>query len=506
MPPITKIGENSFEEEARFGAEFCLIMSNKPDAITPEMMEKKLSINGGIDTDKLGLFDSSSPNYTTYYPEVTAEDLAPKDSDFIYPVFRMLSQTIVNADSYPIDFGKPGVLKEGMNLFLGITINADHETALGNAMGSVKEVFWQNSYTDPKTGQLVPAGFNGVFKIDGKSNPRIARGIMMDPPSIHSNSVTVKFAWEKSHASMSDEEFWNKWGEKDAEGKLIRKIVTKVMMARETSLVGLGADPYAQITGSNGKILDAGRGKRQYQNLSAEESGEIMAYSFSWKNHPAFKEVDESSFEYKPTNNNPNNKQSDMEFSELLTSLGLDPATFTDAASLKAHLEGLEATIADLEGQVSNLNTTNSNLTAKLPTEAVLTVLGQEGVEAFITSPEFTTNMAVLTDHTAYMTELRNAATANLKLIKGDSVDSALLGIVTGANYTTLKALVTDYQNQVESLMPLTCKKCNSTEVSRASSTKHTDKGDPTNLSMQEVSTKLRNAERAKKNKEFTGN
>jgi len=415
----------------------------------------------------------------------------------------MLSQTIVNADSYPIDFSKPGVLKSAMPLALGITINADHETALGNAMGSVKEVFWQNSYTDPTTGKLVPAGFNGVFKIDGKSNPRIARGIMMDPPSIHSNSVTVRFAWEKSHAAMSDEEFWSKWGSKDSEGKLIRKVATQLIMFRETSLVGLGADPYAQITNSNGKIIDSGRGQRQYQNmLSAEEPKEVNSYSFSWKNHPAFQPIDESSFEYKP-----NNKQPDMEFSELVTSLGLDPVNFPDAASLQAHLEGLGTKVTDLEAQVDNLNTTNSNLTASLPSEGVLAVLAKDGVSAFIVSPDFDTNMAISLEHSSHMQSLRDKAIANLKILKGDATPAELTEIIKNANYATLIVLAADYQQQVELTMPLTCNKCHSTEVSRATAFKHTDKGDPNiTLSLGEVADNLRTAARAKKNKKFTGN
>lgn len=501
MPPIVKLGNNLFEEEARFGSDFSLIMGNKPDSITPDMIERKLSVNGGIDMDKLGLFDSSSPNYTTYYPDVKAEDLVPQEADFIYPVFRMLSQTIVNADSYPIDFSKPGVLKAAMPLALGITINADHETALGNAMGSVKEVFWQNTYTDPVTGQVVPAGFNGVFKIDGKSNPRIARGIMMSPPSIHSNSVTVRFAWEKSHAAMSDEEFWNKWGSKDAEGKLIRKVATQLIMFRETSLVGLGADPYAQITNQQGKIMDAGRGKRQYQNMLSAEPVARETYTFSWKNHPAFDVVDESSFEYKPNNN-----QSDMEFSELVTSLGLDPANFPDAASLQAHIEGLGTSVADLEEQVNTLNTNITNLTASLPSAEVLAVLGKEGVSEFIVSPDFDTNMAVSLEHASYVKQLRDKALANLILLKGESVSLNLKGIVENADFATLQELVSDYETQLDAALPLTCAKCNSTEVSRATAQKHTDKGDPQNLTLGEVSDMIRNTARGIKNKKFTGN
>lgn len=106
----------------------------------------------------------------------------------------------------PTDFSKNGVLKASMKLMLGQTVNCDHETSIGNAIGSVSQVMWQEGYTDGKF--KIPAGINGVLKIDGKSNPRIARGILMEPPSIHSNSVTVQFRWDKSHPELDNNEFW----------------------------------------------------------------------------------------------------------------------------------------------------------------------------------------------------------------------------------------------------------------------------------------------------------
>ena len=503
MPPIIKISENLFQEESRFGADFSLIMGHKPPSITPEMFEKKLSLNGGIDMEKLGLFDSSSPNYTTFYPDVKAEDLTPNEADFIYPVFRMLSMTTVNADSLPIDFGKPGVLKSAMGLMLGVTINADHETALGNAMGSVSEVFWQNTYMDPITGNKVPAGINGVFKIDGKSNPRIARGIMMDPPSIHSNSVTIRFMWEKSHPNLTDEEFYMKWGDKDTEGKLIRKIATNIMMVRETSLVALGADPYAQVTNKDGKIMDAGRGKRQYQNMlsaNPKQIPEIMGYSLSYKSPKDIYVSDETSFEYKP-----NNKNADMDLSELLASLGLDPAAFPDADSLKAHIDGMGSQVESLTEEVNNLNTTVSNLTAKLPAEEVLTALAKEGVTEFILSPNFDTNMSISLQYAEHITSLREQATANLKLLEGDSVAPELIAVIQNSDLATLKVLAADYEKKLDAKIPMTCSSCGNHSFSRATAKKHGQEDGKTNLSMAAVKENLRENARKNKNTNFVG-
>ena len=136
-------------------------------------------------------------DYNTYYPNLDKSELTPKDEEFIEPMFRLLSETIVSKNWNPTDFGQNGVLKASMKLLLGQTVNCDHETNIGNAIGAVSQVMWQESYKDGSF--TIPAGINGILKIDGKANPRIARGILMEPPSIHSNSVTVQFKWDKSH-------------------------------------------------------------------------------------------------------------------------------------------------------------------------------------------------------------------------------------------------------------------------------------------------------------------
>lgn len=163
-----------------------------------------------------GLFGNSL-NYHTYYPELDVKDLTPQDKEFITPMFRLLSATIVSKNYNPTDFSKNGVLRNSMKMLLGQTVNCDHSTDVGNAIGAVSKVLWQEAY-ETNDGFKIPAGINGVLKIDGKANPRIARGILMDPPSIHSNSVTVQFRWEKSHPQFSDAEFYNRLGTYDEKG------------------------------------------------------------------------------------------------------------------------------------------------------------------------------------------------------------------------------------------------------------------------------------------------
>ena len=228
--------------------------------------------------EKLGLFGSDI-DYNTYYPGLTKEDLTPNSDEFIEPVFRLLSSTIVSKNWNPTDFGQPGVLKASMKLLLGQTVNCDHSTDIGNAIGSVSQVMWQEAY---KNGNFViPAGINGVLKIDGKANPRIARGILMDPPSIHSNSVTVQFKWDKSHPGMDDRDFWDKLGTYDEKGNMIRKVVTEVVRYLETSLVSHGADSFAQKIGEDGKIINPEFAKRTWTSFAEYQEDTKKAYYFT---------------------------------------------------------------------------------------------------------------------------------------------------------------------------------------------------------------------------------
>ena len=91
--------------------------------------------------EKLGLFGSDI-DYNTYYPNLTAEDLKPNSEEFIEPMFRLLSATIVSKNWNPTDFSQPGVLKASMKYLMGQTVNCDHP---GIITGRIKIQFVQQS-------------------------------------------------------------------------------------------------------------------------------------------------------------------------------------------------------------------------------------------------------------------------------------------------------------------------------------------------------------------------
>jgi hypothetical protein len=168
-------------------------------------------------------------------------DLTPRASDYIYPLFRALSQTVI--EGYWIDYSRPGVLEASTPLLAGQTVYADHHFwNVEKWLGVVNESRWdaEGAHTEG-----LP-GINVELKIDAFLNPRIARGLLMQPPAIHSASVTILFEYEYSHGELADEgRFWDLLGEEVA-GETVRLIATKILAYWELSLVFQGADRTAK--------------------------------------------------------------------------------------------------------------------------------------------------------------------------------------------------------------------------------------------------------------------
>lgn len=444
-----------------------MIANHKPEVINSEMfsfaLEKLIEEKPDhLEFEKFGLFESSTPNYTTYYPEVKPEDLIPKDEEFIYPIFRALSATIVWKGYKPIDFSKDGVLKSAMGLLVGQTINADHETALGNGMGSVKSVAWQESYTDK--GIKIPAGINAEFMIDGKANPRIARGINANPPYIHSNSVSVRFEWEPSHKMDSDQDFYNKLGTRDDKGKLYRLIVTKVLQFSETSLVAHGADAYAQII-VDGKINNPVYADSVYSFSANDTEGKAIktTHVFDYKMDLALS-ADPATPEQLNNNDNHVETQKSMKLLEILEAkLGLDKGSLTEDNVGTS----FDSFVADLKAQgkkeaKKDFKTEKKTLTkekAKLEKEV-------ERLKPFESFKEDSNK------YQAQLTAERDSVKAMYNKLKGDDADEAQLTVLGECAPEALETFKKEYQSGLELKFPDTCKKCGTGEfISKASST-----------------------------------
>lgn len=445
--------KNRKPDTININAGHSLILGNMPSIIPPKDYGNLKF--GGFDVLQLGLF--SSPDYNTFYPGVTQEDFTPKEEDYIEPVFRLLSEVIVNKEWNPVDFSMGGVLKASAPMLVGQTVNCDHSTDIANAIGSVKETFWQEQ--QKTEGILVPAGIGGVLKIDARANPRIARGILMTPPSVHSNSVSVNFTWDKSHPKMDDRDFWSKLGTYDEKGQLIRRVVTEVNAYFETSLVSHGADPFAQKVNENGDINNPKWASRQ--SYSANKGNEVEYYFFDFKainkaavinNTTAFNITSENQKHSKNSS-----KMNEDEIKLLSTLVGAGLITLKEGKEVT--LDNVKAAISELVSNHATLSTqvetlTNENTTLK--------------TEVGNLKAEVAKNAEMATLGTSYISGLRTEVEELYKKTK-ETPDENIIQLIASASEKQLLSLKTNYTEELEKKFPMSCKDCGSHNVDRGS-------------------------------------
>lgn len=447
------------------GSGHSMMVGNLTNKIALPSFSEKFYQASRVEVNKFGLFGSNT-DYNTYYPDVTPEDVKPKDSEFIEPVFRMLSNCIVAKNYMPTEFPKD-ILKASMGLLLGQTVNCDHETEIGNAIGSVKEVSWQNAYTDETMGIEIPAGINAVLKIDAKANPRIARGIMMDPPSIHSNSVTVQFEWKPSHSFEKEWEFYDKLGTIAEDGTMVRRIVTKIISYKETSLVSHGADPFAQII-KNGKINNPQYAGATYYSFSdmPPMDEKTLRSKIAYLD---FKDIRSNDIMYntsKPNyegNQNPKIQNDMNELQKFLDQL------FSDGVLSLA--EGSTPSMEVALSQVKDLVVAKNSLTQE-KAKADQKISELQG-EVTSLKEQISANQAMVNIGTSHLSEVRSSAIASYKKLYGDDkVDQNILALLEAdsTNIETLLSLKATYDAQLDEKFPMRCAKCGSHDVSRASS------------------------------------
>ncbi len=176
-------------------------------------------------------------------PGLTFNDVAPQETDYIFPKFRALSAVLI--PGYFIDFSQGTVLKDSMPLLAEQTVYCDHVYwRTREWVGAVNQVAW-----DDKPDKAGAPGINTEMKVDWRKAPDIARGLLMKPPAVRAVSCTVDFEWDASHPELLEKRiFWMSLGE-EVDGQIVRLIVTKILDYYEVSFVYKGANP-----GSNGLL------------------------------------------------------------------------------------------------------------------------------------------------------------------------------------------------------------------------------------------------------------
>lgn len=475
VEPLTMENDpQAYVDQITLSFSHAMVMGHCPQSVDLSLVAKKMSIEAKS-VESLGFWDSASANFSDYYPEVKAEDLKPEldQTTFIFPVFRGLSETIVHRNWNPVDFSKPGVLKASMKLLKAQTVYPNHTMEVGLELGTVFEVAWQEAYKT-SDGKEVPAGINTRLKLDGKANPKIARGIMMEPPSIHSVSVTVSFEWEPSHTFTDMNEFWSKLGTYHSDGTLIRRIATKIKAYHEISLVPHGADPFAQRVNDKGEIINP-----TYADLmsnKAEMAPKQKRFHYDYGIDTV------SNSETTPTipNHNPLKPQPAKEMNKSLIALAaLFGLTHTEGqteeafsaliqervqASLAAAQEKptLDQSIASLKADKTRLEGQVTDLTTQLGAAPK-----KEDYDRFKAA------------HDKSLAEEKASSVELLNKIHNNTPAQALVDAVNNStNLDAVKAMKSAYEIQLNSQAPLKCQKCHSTDVSRASAAPNPPKGD----------------------------
>jgi hypothetical protein len=455
----------AFQDTIRLWFGHGLISGHIPDSIQMSQVAKKIEEQvTDEDIASFGLFDSNTANYNTYYPDVTEEDLKPKDSEFIEPVFRGLSEVIVHKGFNPVDFGMNGVLKKSMPLLKGQTVNVDHEMSVGNAVGSVKEVSWENSYKTP-AGIIVPAGINTKLKIDGKSNPKLVRNIMMDPPAVHSTSVTVQFLWEKSHNDLTEQDFFQKLGSYDKDGKMIRRIASLIKNYHEISLVGHGADPFAQKIKDDGQINNPKWADVAYNSANPKKQPATKYFRFDFKSD-VLNNSDEVTIP-EETNDN-NTSQTTVMNKAFLLALAIVLGLKHKVGDKEEDFTEDTITEDIVQNGVANIRNEVTALSARpdISEDEVTRLRGIE--EEFKKLPADTGVLKAFMDTATE--NLRKETLRNLGIVNSSPVAS-IVTLIGKADYATLTALNDQYKLEADKKFPMKCKDCDSTNISRASVT-----------------------------------
>lgn len=459
-----------------------MILGHKPEKITLEQVAMKL------ETEKQGilengLFDNASPNFHTYYPDVKPEDLKPSPESFIRPTFRALSEVIVHKKWNPVDFSKKGVLKASMPLLQAQTLNIDHESSIGNAIGSVSAVAFQGGYT--AEGIKVPPGINVDLLIDGKSHPNIARKIMMKPPAIHSCSVTVRFEWEPSHKFENVTEFMHKVGQFGEDGKLIRRIVTKILGYSEISLVAHGADPFAKLVGDDGKILNPHIADAM-ESLSAQGKEKPQHYFFNYKTDVISNSIDVDDTSDSNNNNNPTHIENLIQMKEYLlklaASLNIENHADMDEAALKIAIDAAQARQMEVANSVAPKDTEITKLKADLEIEKTANKELKEKTKDMNLENLNDTNLSSLGDSkleevianaevgTKAMALQKIECIRLYKVLKGDTADEVIINGFDKADFAMLTSYINDYSSELNKKFPGKCEDCQSTNITRNSS------------------------------------
>lgn len=482
----------------------------------------------------LGVPATDRNDFTKYVREnfVKPEDIVTPDNggllipeglefnieNFVGAPFRLLSSTIVGAGSWKAAEFKPSVLRKAVNMLIGKGVFTRHNMNPRNWAGYVGKTWWQGKSVTAD-GVEVPAGINGVLMIDTTrpDNLSLAQGIIAG--AVYSNSVSIEYTWKPSHDFDNVRDFIWSIGEVHEDGEMIRRIAVDVVNMHETSLVDLGADPYAKKLDSKGKIINPDVGgimtqttsnslKAEFNKANSEKkfyiscglTKNILSLTGKAYNAP-------NSTQAQKTNNKPPQKSDTMnpELKAALLSLfgvkSLDEVDVAELAKCKL-LTGTDAATFDklngaalavakesnpLVGSVDMSAFCNTHVFVSADKLKDLKAAGEKvkGLEAKVTELEAAAakenEFAKLGKE--FQEKRVELAKKAYRLAYGDKTEEAVLGIFDKATGKELDALIKQHGLKIGSEFSYTCGECGSGKFEFRSSAAGNNAGDAGNTS-----------------------
>lgn len=421
------------------------------------------------------------------------EDLSPekmtgndkyklKPEDIVRVPFRALSATIVAGGTWrATDFSNEKVLKDAIPLLVGKPAYQDHSQWGNSFIGSIETGTWG------KKQENFPAGINVVYQIDGKNNPKLAAGLLMEPPAIHSNSVTVEFEWVPSHDFETENEFYNNVG-KIINGKMVTRVVTKILNFYESSILWMGADPYAKMLDKDGKPMMPDKGSA-YDDMTAytkevyeSEKKYFVSCSFG-KEHISLTH----SLEKNQSNNN--NKMKEELKKAIQLALKLDENVEITKEHLAKVKLGLSATgefevitlteeeiltsgkVESLTREVEELKNNDSTkalreLNKTLTTENAALQSANDRLELEVKNNEKLVELG----KTYQSKKVAEAIDLYKKSVGEDKADASVIDLFSKADNEAIDGLLKQYAKGVAERFSAKCVKCGATDMEFRSS------------------------------------
>ena len=206
-----------------------------------------------------------------------------EDENFVYVPVRALSACIVGGNSWKAsDFSTPGVLKKSLALLKNKPVFTNHNLwDVNSTVGVIVATQYGAAYK-MDDGTEVPEGIDCLIRVSKKNNPKIADGLMADPPEFQSFSVSVLYKYKPSHSftdgeGNEDEYKFDRMIGQMIDGQMVRRIATEIVDYIELSLVSIGADPFAKIKTAEGKIISVDRGAVTSCSADFNETDQVVA-------------------------------------------------------------------------------------------------------------------------------------------------------------------------------------------------------------------------------------